>query len=389
MGKVPAGPVVIVGVHACGDRVHHPIEFADHPAIEFGPLFDRSIAVRPGQFGRRQLSAFASQLPGRLELVDVGVNHKEAVDVPQPQEEFGDAFLDGLFAVANGGPGGLVGEKIPAEGVGPIAVENLVRLAIIPLALRHLATIFAQHQSQHDAIAIGMRKLVEGGRVVTRFGVVKQQRADRQQAVEPAAGLVDGFADKIGGKLLFKFLLALPGVPPLGERHGTRVVPAVDDVRHAAHPGAGGEGRIVGDLVDVRLVDLQIFRQIGLTSLGLLPRLGAADPRLVQQLVVTGNRFHLARLLADPDRQRGAPIAFAGKGPVDVGLQKVPKASVADVLGQPVDGPVVGQHLFLEGRGADEPAVAGILDQRILFRSPAKRIIVQVLLLMIQQPPLP
>jgi hypothetical protein len=83
---------------------------------------------------------------------------------------------------------------------------------------------------------------------------------------------------------------------------------------------------------------LWTFRSSGSRAwlLGLLPDLGAAR-RLGQQFVVAGDRFHLAGLLADPDRQRRAPVAFARQGPIDVGFQEVAEPAVADVLGQPVD----------------------------------------------------
>ena len=66
-------------------------------------------------------------------------------------------LLDRLLAVADRGPRRLVGEEVPAQGVGPVAVEDLLRLAVVPLALRHLLAVFAEHQPQHDAVAEGMR----------------------------------------------------------------------------------------------------------------------------------------------------------------------------------------------------------------------------------------
>ena len=125
----------------------------------------------------------------------------------------------------------------------------------------------------------------------------------------------------------------------------------------------------------------QIVGQRGIGLLGRLPNLGAGHARLGQQLVVAADGLGVAGLFAHPDRQRRAPIALARQGPIDVCLEEIAEPPVADVLGQPVDPAVVGQHLFLEGGCADEPAFAGILDQRVLFRPPAERIIVHVLLL--------
>ena len=78
------------------------MQLAEDPAIELAALVDRAIAL-----GLRQdSSAFeltdvaAEQLAG-VEAVDVGVDDEEAVAVPEPQQELGDAVLDRLFAVAD------------------------------------------------------------------------------------------------------------------------------------------------------------------------------------------------------------------------------------------------------------------------------------------------
>ena len=44
---------------------------------------------------------------------------------------------------------------------------------------------------------------------------------------------------------------------------------------------------------------------------------------------------------ADPDRQRRAPVALAGKAPVDDVIQEVAHAAFLDVVRHPVDGAVV------------------------------------------------
>ena len=82
---------------------------------------------------------------------------------------------------------------------------------------------------------------------------------------------------KSAGNWPLKLLVraGLVRIAPLGERHRAGVEPAVDHFGHAAHPGARGLGRIVGDGVDVRLVDLQVVGQLGILPLGLLPHFGA------------------------------------------------------------------------------------------------------------------
>ena len=55
------------------------------------------------------------------------------------------------------------------------------------------------------------------------------------------------------------------------------------------------------------------------------------------------------------------------------------------MLRQPVDLLVVGKHLVLELRRTDEPAPPRILNQWVFLRPPAKRIVVDVLFLVIEQ----
>ena len=124
-------------------------------------------------------------------------------------------------------------------------------------------------------------------------------------------------------------------------------------------------------------------RRVG--RLGLLPDLKTRGPRLLPQLFVGADGLHVAGGFANPDRQRRAPVAFAGEGPIDVRFQEVAEAAVADVLRQPMDEAVVGQHLVAELRRADEPALPRILDERIFLGPPAERVVVQVLFLVEEQ----
>ena len=51
----------------------------------------------------------------------------------------------------------------------------------------------------------------------------------------------------------------------------------------------------------------------------------------------------------------------------------------------PANVAVVGQHPVFELRGANEPAVSGVLDQGVVFRTPAEGVIVGVLFLVEEQ----
>ena len=68
--------------------------------------------------------------------------------------------------------------------------------------------------------------------------------------------------------------------------------------------------------------------------------------------------------------------------------KNLPNRPVLDVLRQPIDLGVVREHLVLELGRADEPALARILNERILFGPPAEWIVVEVLFLVKQQPAL-
>ena len=146
------------------------------------------------------------------------------------------------------------------------------------------------------------------------------------------------------------------------------------------------ERRVVGDFVDVRFVNFEIVGEVGIGFLRRVPDFGPSDAGFFEELVVVGDGFHLAGFLANPNRQRRAPEAFAGEGPIDVRFEEVAEAAVFDVLGQPVDVLVVVQHLLLELAGFDEPTPPRILDERIFFSPPAERIFVAIFFAVKQQP---
>ena len=74
--------------------------------------------------------------------------------------------------------------------------------------------------------------------------LAEQQRADRQLAVEPAAGLVDRFADEVGGELLVELLCALCADSPTGRTASRRSRTSSRSLRArgaCAPPRANGE----------------------------------------------------------------------------------------------------------------------------------------------------
>ncbi len=87
---------------------------------------------------------------------------------------------------------------------------------------------------------------------------LEQQRGDGVQAVEPAARLVDGLADVIGGELVFEHLLVLEGITPLRHGHRAAVEPHVDQFRDAAHRAPVTVRTRPGDFVHVGPVQIEI-----------------------------------------------------------------------------------------------------------------------------------
>ena len=79
-----------------------------------------------------------------------------------------------------------------------------------------------------------------------------------------------------------------------------------------------------------------------------------------------------------PDGQRGPPVARTGEVPVHQVFEPVPETSASGSFGLPTDGLVEADHLFLAGRGPDEPGIQRIVDDG-LVGTPAMRVGVFVL----------
>ena len=208
------GSEVVVGVHLDGHSGGDGVKLGDHPAVKFATLWHRPPAAGPRQIGVVEQAGVVEQ-SARIEAVDPGVDHEEGVDVPESQEKLGDTLLDGPLAIADARPRGLAGEKKPAECVSAELVEDLSRLAVVPLALAHLLAVLAEHVAEDDAGLERMRRGAGRG----AGALPEQERANGELAVEPAPRLVDRLGDEISWKLSIK--LGVPAVwpAPLGERH--------------------------------------------------------------------------------------------------------------------------------------------------------------------------
>ena len=280
---------------------------------------------------------------GGIELVDIGIEHVEVIGVPQGAHEFALIFRHVFLAEPAGQPGSAGGVEVPAHGVRALIIQHVPGIHHVAQVLAHLAAVGVLHVAQHQAVLEG--------------ALAKQLGGDGQQGIEPAAGLVDGFADEVGGETLLELFFVLKGIMPLGEGHGAAVVPAVDDFLGAVH-GLAAMGAPEDHFVDVGTMQL---RQIHF-----------ADGH-IQQLLLAADNVHMA-FFAQPDGQRGAPIALTAQAPVHHVLQEVAHTAFLDVVGHPVDGAVVGHQVVPHGGHLDEPGGTGIIEQRRIA-APAEGII--------------
>ena len=177
--------------------------------------------------------------------------------------------------------------------------------------------------------------------------MTKDEGVDREERVEPAAGLVDGLADEVGGESALKDLLVFKRVVPLRSRHRPGVEPRIEDRLHPECSGPAGLARDL-DVVDERTVQIKVS-QVHRRAFGQL------GDRTHTGVVVTAR--------ATPHRDRRAPEAIAGQRPVHVVRQPVAKPAVPDVFGMPTDLLVLGEQRVLQLRCAGEPRGLGPIDE--------------------------
>ena len=140
-------------------------------------------------------------------IIQVGVGYKERVSIPQRQHETAHHLayqFRAKPALVSWRAGGI---EIPAHGVSAVSIDDFPWVNHVALVLGHLLPFPIQDQPQADYV------------LVTQ--VVKNQRTDRQQRVEPTTGLVYSFANEISWELLFKLLQVFKWIMPLGNGHGT------------------------------------------------------------------------------------------------------------------------------------------------------------------------
>ena len=227
----------------------------------------------------------------------------------------------GLADETRGESAGIAGGRgdvaVPAQRVGAALVEHRPGVDDVALGLGHLLAGLVQDVAERDHVA-------EGDRLGDGLGSVEHGGLGVER-VEPAAGLVDGLADEVGGEALVEAVLVLERVVPLGVGHRAGVEPGVGDFQHSPRRAAARCAADL-DLVDDRTVRIG---QVGLRAAELL--------RALAQFFEGADALDVGTLGAAPEGERRAPVALAADGPVDVVGQPVAVASGAGVLGMPVD----------------------------------------------------
>ncbi len=116
-------------------------------------------------------------------MIQVGVGDKERIDIPERQGKVSHHLADQVNREAPLLPGRRGGVQVPAEGIGAVGIEHIPGIDDVAARFGHFLPFAIQHQPQANHILEGH--------------AVMQQGADGVQRIEPAARLVDCFADEI------------------------------------------------------------------------------------------------------------------------------------------------------------------------------------------------
>ena len=176
------------------------------------------------------------------------------------------------------------------------------------------------------------------------------------QRVEPAARLIDRFADVVGLFVGLPLFFVGERVVPLGNGHRAAVEPDIAEFVDAAHRAA--VRCRPRDFVHIGAVQVQPAQ----VTAALLRELGYAADTL--HVIAAGR-------VAPPDRDRRSPVTIPAQGPVYIVLQPTPEAPAADVVGHPVNRVIQRHQPVLIVAGANVPCLLRPVDQRRVA-APAK-----------------
>ena len=175
------------------------------PAVVASKSSSRSVTSATVALSRDRAQR-SSSVSSPVDLRLVGA--EEGVRVPELAQEQAHALADRVGREAVAVPRLLRREEVPAEGVGPEAVEDLPGDDDVALGLRHLLALAVEDQAEADDVLVGR--------------AVEEQDGDRQQRVEPPARLVERLADEVRREAAREAVLVLERRVLLREGHRAR-----------------------------------------------------------------------------------------------------------------------------------------------------------------------
>ncbi len=349
----PSGARWLIRLIAFRHVPHERVQFRENPAVHLAALCH----------GHLRLLVCPA--------IHVGVHRQEAVGLLQLAEESSAHLLHALLVELQVVPGLRVGEHIPAQSVASILLNGGKGVNGIAQTLRHLLPVLVQNKSVGNHCLVSHTVLNHGG--------------DGMECEEPSTRLVHALGNEVGGEerpLVYLFSV-FKGIVLLCVGHGAAVEPHVDEV--GLTPQRLTACAHQHDVVNVGTVQVDavvvLLAHVAGHEAALLEGIGCHDAGNHGFLYLAIKLLHaayaplLARVAVAPDGQRRAPEATAAQVPVVQVLQPLAKASRARCLGLPLDGLVQLHHALLHRRGTDEPAVEGIVENR-LVGAPAMGIVV-------------
>eukprot|EP00162_Nutomonas_longa_P014982 comp22153_c0_seq2/m.51929 comp22153_c0_seq2/g.51929 ORF comp22153_c0_seq2/g.51929 comp22153_c0_seq2/m.51929 type:complete len:649 (+) comp22153_c0_seq2:143-2089(+) len=201
--------VEAIGLHLLLDKGDERLRGGENPAVH-----DVCELVETGALGHKVLA--------RALLVDVHRGDKEAVGILPGEKDVLEAVAHTFLLeaqVLSAHDGGV--DEVHAESIGTILVDDLGRVRVVLEALAHLFAVGGKDKTVDDEV-LERRLVVECG-------------GEHHEGVEPAAGLVDAFGNKVGREALVELFLGLgEGEVDLRIGHGAGLEPAVKDLGGAA-----------------------------------------------------------------------------------------------------------------------------------------------------------
>ena len=88
----------------------------------------------------------------RIKVINIGVQHKERVSIPECTQEFPLSFLHRLAMEAVGQPGRGIDVEIPADRIPAVGLKGLEGIDSIPLTLAHLLAVLILDMAKYDYV---------------------------------------------------------------------------------------------------------------------------------------------------------------------------------------------------------------------------------------------